>query len=337
MSRRAVTVPLPKGCFMTKRPSGEYWYHQTRRGKPDAGSITALGKYGSADFWKAVAGLSEAKDETPKNTFNALIDDHVSRLEAKDTKAGTMQTYRSALKHIRTLWGPLDPGAVTAADCLALQDTFSDRPSMANMIFGQLTALMKLAVQRGWRKDNPVREIDKLDEEPDSAQPIPPEAWAALMSDAAPEDLRRFAYLGRATGQRISDLVRMTPAGREEEGLNAKIKKLGDKLHWNILTQEQIAKIDGWNQFKGAAYVLRTDGKRHSPNSMRLVWNAFAATEAGATLKGFTPHDLRATKVCDERISGKTHQRISAMVEISLPKVMHYSKHIDKKAAARGT
>lgn len=337
MPRRAVTVQLPKGCFMTKRPSGEYWYHQTRRGKDDAGPITALGKYGSPDFWKAVAGLSAPKDETPKNTFNDLIDDHVARLEAKDTKAGTMQTYRSALKHIRTLWGPLDPGAVTVAECLALQDTFADRPSMANMVFVQLKAVMKLAVQKGWRQDNPVREIDKLEEDPDSAQPVSAEAWAALLSEAAPEDLRRFAYLGRATGQRISDLIRMTPAGRDQEGLNALIKKLGDSNHWNILTQEQIATIDGWKQFKGAAYCMRADGKRHTANSMRLVWNEFAATEAGAALKGFTPHDLRATKVCDERISGKSHQRISAMVCMTLQKVMHYSKHIDQKAAARGT
>jgi integrase len=338
MSRKAVVVPLPKGTFRVVKPSKVYWYHQDRRGKSDAGPITALGEYGTPEFWKAVAKIS-GDEQLPDDTISSLIDAYEAQLLARKNppSANTMKTYRSAWRRIKEAWGKLHPAEVSVAGVLKLQNAFSDRPSMGNMIRVQVMALMKLAVQTGLRSDNPAREIDRLEEDPDSAQPLPADAWQALLSDKAPEDLRRFAFLGRATGQRISDLIRMTPAGREQEGLNCQIMKLGDTWHWCILSQSEIAVIDGWNQFRGASYVMRVDGKRHTTNSMRDVWNDYAATEDGAALKGFTPHDLRATKVCDERISGKTHQRIAAIVCMSVEMVMKYSKRIDKKAAARGT
>lgn len=337
MSRRVVTVALPKGIFRVAKRTGKvYWYHQSRRGKPDAGPITALGEYGTPTFWEAVAKIGGGPGPEG-NSFDALIADRIDRLEKNGTSAGTIQTYRSAMRQISAAWGKLDPARVTIANILAMQDTFHDRPSMGNMVYVQLQALMKLAVQKGWRSDNPVREVDRQVEKPDSAKPLSAEAWRALTSDDAPEALQRFAILGRATGQRISDIVRMTPAGREQEGLNCTIKKLGDIPHWCILTQDEIALIDGWKQFRAAPYVLRPDGKRYTPDTLRQVWNEFAATEAGAAIKGYTPHDLRATKVCDERVRGKSHQQIAAIVCFHVSQVVHYSRHIDKKAAARGT
>lgn len=337
MPRRALAMPLPSGIFRVIKPSGRvYWYHQRRRGKGDAGPLTRLPDYGTPAFWAEVARLT-GETAVSGNTFATLITDYQGRLERKKLAVGTLRTYDSALVPIRDIWGDMDPAEVTPAGILAMQDRFADRPAMGNLVLIQLRALLKLAVQKGWRKDNPAREIEKLDEDTDGAQPLSADAWKALMSDAAPEDLRRFAFLGRATGQRISDIIRMTPAGREQEGLNCKIKKLGDKLHWCILSQTDAAVIDGWQQFKGAAYVMQANGRRHRPGSLREVWNEFAATEAGAALKGFTPHDLRATKVCDERISGKSHQRIAAIVGMSVEMVMKYSRHIDQKAAARGT
>lgn len=58
---------------------------------------------------------------------------------------------------------------------------------------------------------------------------------------------------------------------------------------------------------------------------------------AGKALRGFTPHDLRATKVCDERIRGKHHGQIAAMVGMSIEMVTKYSRHIDQRLAAGGT
>jgi hypothetical protein len=60
-------------------------------------------------------------------------------------------------------------------------------------------------------------------------------------------------------------------------------------------------------------------------------------TDAGAALSGYTAHDLRATKVCDEQIRGRNHQQVAAIVGMSIAIVMKYGRHIDQCLAARGT
>ena len=266
-----------------------------------------------------------------------MIETYKTQPEWLKRRPNTIATYDAALAHVSTAWGALDPAAITVAGVMKLRARLADRPSMGNMVLVQVRALMKLAVQTGLRIDNPGREIDSLEENPDEAKPLAPEAWAVITSDAAPVELKRFAVLGRATGQRISDLIRMRPADRDQDGIVCTITKLHDKPHWCPLRPEEAAIIDGWKQFPAATYVVREGGKRYSDKAFRLVWNAFAATKAGAALAGFTPHDLRATKVCDERIRGKNHQQIAAIVGMSIQMVMKYSRHIDQRLAARGT
>ena len=338
MSRRAVVMPLPKGItrVVNKRTKKEYWYHQERRGKPDAGQRTALPEFGTPEFYREVARLT-GQPQAPQNTIAKLIEDFKAQPEWTKRRPNTIATYETALGHIGDAWGKQDPAGLTPAHVLALRAVFGDRPSMGNMVLVMVRALMKLAVQTGLRNDNPAREINGLEETPDTAKPLTPEAWAAITSKDAPVALQRFAILGRATGQRISDLVAMRPADRDADGIVCTITKLHDKPHWCPLRPEEISIIDGWKQFKAATYVTRENGRRHSDDTLRFAWNAFAATEAGAALRGFTPHDLRATKVCDERIRGKPHQQIGAMVGMSNEMVARYSRKIDQRLAARGT
>lgn len=335
MSRRAVTVPLPNGVTRVVSKSGkEYWYHQHRRGKPDAGPRTKLPEFGTPEFWAAIAKLT-GTSRAPSNTVKDLIAAYKQEPEWKGHRPATQKSYSISLDRIEEAWGHLDPAAITVAGVMALRAAYADRPSMGNQILIQVTCLMQFAVQTGKRADNPAREVKKLVEDPDEAKPLTEAAWDALMN--APEPLRRFAFLGRATGQRISDVLPMKPSGRDADGITCKIKKLHDKEHWCLLRPDEAATIDGWRVFKSAFYMAHPNGQRFTERQMRDAWNAYAATEEGAALRGFTPHDLRATKVCDERVRGVPHQQIAARVGMSLKMVMKYSRHIDQRLAARGT
>jgi integrase len=337
MSRRAVVVPLPKGVSPVKGRNGQiYWYHQERRGKPDAGPRTRLPEFGTPEFWAAIAKLT-GETKPSGNTIRALVDSYKAQPEWGKLRPNTVQVYEAALAHILTAWGDLDPAEITVAGVMALRMRFSDRPSMGNMVLIQVRQLMKLAVQSGLRSDNPAREVDSLEENPDEAKPLTPEAWAALTSDTAPVELKRLAILGRATGQRLSDLVKMRPADRDQDGIRLNITKLRDREHWCPLRPDEIETIDGWKQFRAATYLVDEEGRRFNQDRIRRRWNVFIETDEGKALAGFTPHDLRATKVCDERIAGKNHQQIAAMVGMSIQMVMKYSRHIDQRLVARGT
>lgn len=337
MSRRAVVVPLPKGVTRVKGRNGEfYWYFQQNRGRPDAGPRLRLPEFGTREFYAEMARITGVV-QSSGNTITALIETYKAQPEWARRRPNTIALYEAALGHIEAAWGPQDPAALTISHIMAMRVTFSDRPSMGNIILVQIRALMKLAVQTGLRKDNPAREVDALVEEPDEAKPLTPEAWAAVSGKEAPVLLQRFAFLGRATGQRISDLIRLRPADRDQDGIMLTITKLRDKEHWCPLRPEEITTIDGWKQFGNATYTADEKGRRVNDDKLRRIWNAFIETEAGKPLAGFTPHDLRATKVCDERIRGRTHQQIAAMVGMSIAMVVKYSRHIDQRLAARGT
>ena len=337
MSRRAVVMPLPKGVTLVRGKNGvDYWYHQERRGKENAGPRTRLPDFGTPEFYAALARIT-GEVQKPGETISALIDAYKLQPEWQKLRPNSVAAYGRALTHIIDAWGNLDPAALTATHIMAMRAVFTDRPAMGNLVLSQIRALMKLAVQTDKRKDNPAREIDGLEEDPDEAKPLSAEAWQALTSDEAPECLKRYAILARAIGQRISDVLPLRPANRDDDGFLLTITKLRDKEHWCPLRPEEIATIDGWGVFKGSLYVARDKGRQFNPGTFRAEWNAFAATKAGEALSGFTPHDLRATKVCDERVRGKSHQQIAAMVGMSIQMVMKYSRHIDQRLAARGT
>jgi hypothetical protein len=70
-----------------------------------------------------------------------------------------------------------------------------------------------------------------------------------------------MAILGRATGQRRSDLERMRPAGPP---LDVLVGKRRDKPHWVPLTSAFAAEIDRWAVPVMTPYLLSTAGRRYT-------------------------------------------------------------------------
>ena len=334
--RRANLVSLPKGVFQIRKKSGlSYWYHQSNRGRPDQGPLVRLPEYGTPEFWHRIGELSGREPIASKGSIKALIMEYQASDRWTRLRPETQRSYGFALDAINAAWGPLQASQISSAGMIKFMEGFQATPSMGNIALAVVKVIMKTAVQKGYRTDNPAREIDKLHVDPDGAKPLTPAAWKALI-EKAPEPLKRLAWLGRMTGQRISDLVAIGHANRDDDGLLITIGKLRDKQHWCPLTPADIARLNSWHAENHAAYIHKTTGDPYTTHGIREAWNAFADGKDGKPLRGFTPHDLRATKVCDERIAGKSHQQISAMVGMSIQMVMKYSAHIDQRLAARG-
>lgn len=327
----------PRGVTRTVKSNKIYWYYTpSRAGMP--GKRRRLPEHGTLDWFDEIDRIKheQSGELAPLRNMRTVIDAYKQTATWRRLSDSTVVSYNSALKPVLTTWRYRHPAEIAASDVVALMERAADTPSMANMTLTMVKMLMDYSVQKGLRTDNPARGIRPLQEEKDGARPITEAAWAALRAPECPVAVHRLGILGRFTGQRISDLITMRPCDRDEDGISHKIKKLRNKLHWSFLTPEQAAEIDGWG-FSGASiYIHKPNDGTHTTDSLRQAWNAYAATDAGAALRGFTPHDLRATKVCDERISGKTHQHIAAMVGMSIQKVMNYSQHIDQRLAARG-
>ncbi|MDF2120335.1 hypothetical protein PY365_32715 [Roseiarcaceae bacterium H3SJ34-1] len=335
-------MSLPKGVSSVRSKGKAYWYHQDRRGRPDAGPRTALGEYGTPEFWDTLAKVTGAGPANPApraNTFSHLIKHYKANCPKWGAyRENTRRCYETAFAHIEEVMGGLDPAAITIYDLLVFQSAFkaAETPTMGNIALSLVRSLMQWAIKQGLRMDNPARDVEQLDTNPAGARPLSEAAWRAITSPDAPEALRRYAVLARAIGQRISDVLPMAPGQRDEEGIQLTITKLRDQEHWCPLRPEEAEEIDSWVIEPCGKYITDGLGMPYAQSAFRRLWRQYEETEAGAALRGFTPHDLRATKVCDERIRGRPHQRIAAMVGMSLAMVMKYSKHIDQRLAARG-
>ena len=330
--RRATLATLPKGVFRVKR----WWYYQHRRGRPDHGPLVKLPEHGTPEFWAKLAEIETGPSGPRPMTVDALIAEYKAHPKYTKLSAGSKATYGPALNYISKRWGPLRVDGLTPPAIQAfLDDKFVDRASMGNLTLSVLRTILKWGVPRGYIAANPAREIEDLEEEGEGAKPWPENVWQKVVNEA-PVELARMAFLGRATGQRISDLVTLRPRQRDADGILTDIKKLHVKDHWCPLTQVDIAIIDGWGVFPNATYLADEKGRAFTPNGIRKRFDKFVEKNPEIAAAGIRIHGLRSLAVCDRRIAGHTHQRISSAIGMSIRQVMHYSKGIDQRLAAGG-
>jgi hypothetical protein len=333
--RRALLASLPPGVYFIHKPSGkEYWYYQHNRGRADRGPNIALPEPGTPEFYAKLAELTDPDAGPRPLTFHALIADYKTHSKYMRRAAGTKKTYAPCLAAIAGRWGPLRVDGLTApAIQRFIDEEFVDKPAMGNLTLSVLKTILKFGVPRGYSATNPAREIENLEEEAKGARPWPEALWQKVVAEA-PVEIARLAVLGRATGQRISDLVKMRPIHRDGAGILVNIKKLRGKEHWCPLAPPYAATIDGWGVFAGATYIADEKGRALTEDALRKRFDKYVAKHEDLAAAELKPHGLRALAVCDRRIAGEAHQRISAAIGMSLRQVMHYSRHIDQRLAA---
>jgi integrase len=320
-------IALPEYVYRVRYRGEWLYYYQHRRGSPDRGPNIRLPEPNSPEWFEAVASAKKALSKPIGVTMKTVWFAYVNG-PRKPMSEGTLRTYASAWKIIKDAWGDLHPRQVTAPAIGKLHDGLAeDRRPMANMVLVVIKHLMEEAHRAGL-----ISTIPTLGMRPhrrgkvDSAKPLTQEAWDALMSPECPAQVYRLAILQRATGQRISDVVRMTPSMRLRDGISHPIKKTKHAEFWSYIDSKYLIIIDSWECFPNTPYC--STPKLSDEQSLRHEWNKFAATEAGAALRGFTSHDLRATNYCDHILAGKDKEEIARMRGTSEHHVTHYTKHL---------
>lgn len=337
--RRARAVQIPKGVFpVTNRKSGKtYWYFQEGRGTKAAGARHPLpGDPTTPEFWAAYQ-RAKGTQATP-GSIRFVVDEYKQSPRWGRLREKSKEVYGLALDRMIAAWGNLFPHQVTPAGVATLRDQFGDRPQTGNLTLSVVQEFFRFCAERGLCQSNPAREVRRLEVDLDAgAKPIPEAIYQHIIR-TAPGPIARYFRLGRATGQRISDVLKMRPAHLDGAGINIEItKRRKDRQHWVPITQEDLAELKRWNVEPLVPYVTGRGGKIQNPKAFRMAFNAWKARKGNQIVGDVTPHDLRATAVCDDRIKGYSHQEISARRGMSLQMVMHYSRHVDERLIASRT
>lgn len=154
------------------------------------------------------------------------------------------------------------------------------------------------------------------------------DAHVALAEKYARQDIARIVTLGANTGQRGSDLIKMTWADVEVyqgvPGINVVQRKTGKRL-WIPMTEPLQTALRGWQEAIGPLI-----GRIHSREALSNLW--WRECKVNAALKpiqeaGLTLHGLRSTACVRLSRAGATTRQIADMVGMSEQIVSRYCRH----------
>lgn len=331
---RGIGVQLPEGVQAVRKPSGKvYFYWAPKRSTKAAGNRIALGSNPSLpEFWERLQAAQGLIPATPTGTFSKLIEDFKASPEWKRLRPASQRAYKHCLGRIETVMGKRPVVELTKPHVYQFRDAMGDKPPLANLTLGTLQTLIEFGVARGYRTDNPVIGVKRLELEGErGTRPWTEDEYAKVIK--GPVDLARMAFLGRATGQRSGDLVKMRQADLEADGINVSISKLRGKRHFVPLTSDQMAEIKSWGVKDIDYFIKQTDGKAYkNADALRWRWQRW---RSDAGLDDVNIHGLRALAVQDRQLGGTNDSQIADEIGMSLNMVRRYCKFADKAERAR--
>lgn len=316
----------------------EYFYYQEGRGTPHAGKrINLPNNPQTPEFWTAVRLAQGEHGPTPTDTIGALIDAYECSwpsLQKKLTE-GTKKQYRRYLKPIRKAWGNLPANDLRPKHVDSLIRSIGlETPGAANNVLDALRAMASWA-------NGPV---DLLSHDPTHGVKRFPkgkghEPWTDEQLQHGEKvftgALRRFFFLSRYTGQRISDTVRLNPNDVDEGGFSLPQKKTGVKP-WCPIFPELEREMATWERRPGPFLLQDNPKSAGKPFSTNQMWKSFnREREKHPVLHGAVPHGLRANAVIRLRMAGYNALQISDMVGMSVEMVEHYCRYADRKASGQ--
>jgi hypothetical protein len=336
--KRSGVINLPTGVHRVVSKGQAYYYFAPGRGTKAAGERVPLGIDPTAPkFWAKLNGARGMTPEAVKpGTFAALIRDFKTSAEWTRLRPNTRRDYLIYLDRVERAWGALVVSGLTAVGIYALRDRYAATPVAANHLAAILRSLMAWGIKRGYHDRNPAIDVTPIEiSDIKGARPWP-EAAYQLVLDRAPEVLRRAAILGRACGQRRSDLVRFGRKNRRDDGIEITIGKLRDLRHFIPLRKSELSEIDSWSCSDTGPWIVSARGEPMNGSALGELLDQFVErTPELAEAGPIKLHGLRAMAVCDRRLDGLEHQEISAQLGMSLAMVMRYSKQVDQEALAR--
>lgn len=329
-------ISLPKGVHRVKSRGKDYYYFQIGRGTAHAGPRLKLpDDPRTPEFWAAVRQLQGAP--TPTDTIGALIDAYIAAWPSlrRKLQPSTQNYYRTYLEVIRGLWGNLPAEDLRPADVEALMDKIgTEKPGRANNILYALRSMTSWARgPRGLLSSDPTHGVTTFKSK-DGHKP-----WTADQLAFAENNLtgmlRRAFFLARYTGQRASDIVRLGWTDVDGDTMSLRQKKTGVQPVCPIFPELE-REMATWEKRPGP-FLLQDSGKNAGKVvTTNQLWKVFdGMREKHPEMKDVVWHGLRANAVIRLRQDGMSALQISATIGMSVEMVERYSRHQDRKAAAK--
>lgn len=320
---------LPPHVRMVRNRLGRpYLYLQRGRGTGKAEKPIRLpDDPNSPDFWAEYARLMQLP--APQINANAVAELvkawHVSP-EWKALKPKTRSEWQRYCQRIVDAWGPLEVRGLEPRHVLKLRDAYAETPAAANNLLRCLSALMGWSVPRGWRTDNPCREIKPLK----GGDGYAPWTWDVIENarQCLRQDLWWAIALALYTGQRQGDVLAMRWDAIQGAMIAVRQEKTGKRLAIP-LHKDLRAVLDAIPR-RAVTILTSTEGTPWTKDGFKATWNKHKPAAA----KGLVFHGLRKSAVVTLLECGCTDAEVAAITGQSRDMVEHYAKQVNQQRLA---
>lgn len=333
---------LPKHVHAVRRASGRVTYYwQVNRNTAKAGPRVRLPDDAqSVEFWQKIAEL-ERGPQRPAG-IAAMIEAYQASPKYQKLAPNTRREYDRHMKNLRAAIGQFQPDAVRPSDVAGMRDAMGDTPAKANAYVKSISALYKFGRERGFATHNPASGIEKL--EIGEYLPWPQWAWELAMARFR-EEIRIALWLGRYTGQRLGDCLKMKLSDlvTDEdavEGLEITQQKTKKQLFVPIFAELRPTIAEA--RKRGRIYIVsRPDGRPFTVDQFHAMWGREMAKEsekeglARIRAAGLSFHGLRKEFVVDGSHRDLTPHQIGSLTGQTIQTVQHYSRGASQKRLAK--
>lgn len=317
---RAIKKKLADGAVAT------YYYHRaTNTRLPDNPTSPQF-----ALEYNKVAHPSK----TVEGTMGYLIEQYLSGPYFAKLKPNTQTEYRRYCDKIREKGKGTFVDEVTPPMVYAMRNELAATPRAADMTVAVLRILFKYAIELGLRTDNPAKDITSL-RPPTSQQSYEP--WPNDVVDAAlkaaPAHIATPIMLALHTGQRLSDVLKMTWGDIDDDGVKVKQDKTDERVH--VFLHPDLAVYLGTLKKGPHPIAMSTHKKPWTVDGFKASWSAWKADVP--EMAGYVFHGLRHTAASRLYEAGCEIEEIMAITgHTTETMVRRYIKRADRKIRARG-
>lgn len=335
-------VNLPNLCNKNGRL---YYRFRTRKDGKRAEHYVALGHIddpGWKDRYDKLAAPARKREGAAPGSLEALIIDYRAALPNRKNRKGqplsskTLENYAWQLDLLVKDFGRAPVRYITAPDVIEMQDTYADRPGVANNVISRLRAVLEHGRLRGWVTVNHAVRIPPL--ALSEHEPWPAEVLKAAIKAASPM-MRLAIVTGLCSGWRDGDMIRIHRnwfrdgfCSVERQGKTGAVASVPVHPMW----AEEIERIPR----RAVTLLYDRTGKPFASaeplqSSLRRLMAAGAvrAAVAEAASRGecdtddtFVFHGLRKNACCYLTELGLSDSQVGGMLGMSPEMVRYYSR-----------
>ncbi|WP_339083801.1 tyrosine-type recombinase/integrase [Hyphomicrobium sp. ghe19] len=336
MTLEPVVPPkLPPHVVQVKNKVGRpYLYLMKFRGTPRAEKAIRLpDDPKSSEFWAEYARAMQLPPAAKKSdTFEDLVGAWHASPEWRQLSEKTKIDWKRYSERIKASWGELQVRGIGPPNVLTLRDLYADTPASANNLIRCLSAMLAWSVPRGWRLDNPCREIKPLK----GGSEYAPWPWEAIKEaeDRLREDLWQVAALALYTGQREDDVLSMLKTSIHANVISVRQEKT-DKQLWIPIHRDLkpiIEKALARSPKTSLTILTNTLGRPWTADGFRTSWGKNKPPLVKK--RGLVFHGLRKSSVVMLLEAGCSDAEVSSITGQSREMVEHYAKQVNQARLA---